>query len=154
MVDQQPHEELERPARQPEPKAELPYQELRRESSHWWDSAFSSYSATELTPLTMGALRVIFDELTARWRAETQSAPLSVQRETHFAYQQIIGLGEPALPLILENLRSDANDWFWALIAITRLDVAEGVSDVDEAAARWLAWGRDTGQIGVSTRRY
>jgi hypothetical protein len=151
MVDHQSYEEPGQLERRLEPKEELPYRELRRESSHWWDDALSSYSTTELAPLTMGALRVIFDELTARWRAETQSAPVSVQRETHFAYQQIIGLGEPVLPLILENLRSDANDWFWALIAITRFNVAEGVSDVDEATARWLAWGRNTGQIGVST---
>ena len=34
-------------------------------------------------------------------------------------YQRIIGLGLPVVPLILEELNREPNQWFWALEAIT-----------------------------------
>ena len=34
-------------------------------------------------------------------------------------YQRIIGLGMPVVPLILEELNREPNQWFWALEAIT-----------------------------------
>jgi hypothetical protein len=38
---------------------------------------------------------------------------------THPAYQQIIGLGKEALPLLFGELRRAPDHWFWALRAIT-----------------------------------
>jgi len=124
-------------------------------SDHRWREialrSLDTPESGELIPMTAGALRVVFDELAQQWREETKGSPLPARRETHFAYQQIIGMGEAAVPMILESLADEIDDWFWALVAITRFDVAEGVSDVDEAADRWLKWGRETGRLTVHT---
>jgi hypothetical protein len=103
----------------------------------------------EVQHLTPRALRVVFEELVAEWRRETKGASFPHQKAMNFAYQEIIGLGPDALPLILKELRTDLADWFWALVAITRKDVAEGVTDPAEAARRWLEWGRNIGHLHV-----
>ena len=62
----------------------------------------------------------------------------------HPAYQQIIGMGEEALPLILEELSRRPGHWFWALKAITGEDPvpAEHAGEVPEMTRAWLEWGR------------
>jgi hypothetical protein len=127
---------------------------IHRADPHWKAIALGMLDTPErgeLAPLTSGALQVVFDQLAEQWREETKGTSLPARREMHFAYQQIIGMGEPAVPLILEALADEVDDWFWALIAITRVDIAEGASDVHEAATRWLSWGRETGHITEST---
>lgn len=106
-------------------------------------------SPAESVRLTSGALRIVFDDLVAAWKSETRGESFPHRRALHFAYQEIIGLGPDAVPLILESLEAELDDWFWALAAITRFDPAEGISRTEEAAARWLDWGRDTGQLRV-----
>ncbi len=41
------------------------------------------------------------------------------KKAMHPANQGIIGLGAVAVPLILQELKRDRADWFWALTAIT-----------------------------------
>ncbi len=62
----------------------------------------------------------------------------------HPAYQQIIGLGRGALPLILEELAQQPNYWFWALFAISGEDPVnvEDQSDLEKMTAAWLNWGK------------
>ena len=63
------------------------------------------------------------------------------------AYQQIIGLGPVAVPLILERLKQEPNQWFWALRAITSADPVpdEHVGRVQDMADDWIQWGRTNG---------
>jgi hypothetical protein len=122
--------------------------ERRHDAGEWWARFFADADRAVLAPLTSGALRLVFNDLRRRWTAATKAVPLNMRRENHFAYQEIIGLGEPALPLILEALEQEPDDWFWALAAIARLDPAHGVSDAEEAARRWLEWGRNEGLLG------
>jgi len=61
----------------------------------------------------------------------------------HPAYQQIIGMGELAVPLILKELEKNGGHWLWALHAITREDPAKEGDDFDAAIEAWLNWGRD-----------
>lgn len=82
-----------------------------------------------------------------RWRNETAGRATITQRAMHPAYQEIIGLGKPAIPLILDELSHELDDWFWALKAIT---LADPVPPKDRGAmARmrdwWLEWGREQG---------
>jgi len=60
-----------------------------------------------------------FHSLIATWRRETALQSSVTAIAMHPAYQQIIGLGEPALPLIFGELRREPDHWFWALGAIT-----------------------------------
>ena len=64
------------------------------------------------------------------------------------AYQQIIGLGREALPLILRELEAGRVDhWFWALFAITGENPVTPAHEgrLDEMALDWLSWARRTG---------
>ena len=65
----------------------------------------------------------------------------------HPAYQEIIGMGELAVPLILAELERDPDHWFWALKAITGADpVPEHCrGHLEEMAQAWLRWGRMQG---------
>ncbi|MDQ6805142.1 MAG: hypothetical protein M3065_09260 [Actinomycetota bacterium] len=65
----------------------------------------------------------------------------------HPAYQRIIGLGRPAVPLILKRLAEEPAQWFWALTAITGEDPAVGQTTLDGAAGAWLSWGRARGLV-------
>jgi len=94
------------------------------------------------------ALRRRFSKLATQWRSETAVESSVSRRTMHWAYQQIIGLGPDALPLILEELERETDDWFWALAAITGEDPAEGMETLDSAAEAWLEWGRSKGHLG------
>ena len=62
------------------------------------------------------------------------------------AYQEIIGMGKPAVSLILSQLRSEGDQpdmWFWALKAITGIDPVheDDRGDMVAMAKAWLEWG-------------
>lgn len=88
-----------------------------------------------------------FEELSETWRDETEFLSTSMARYMHPAYQQIIGMGSDALPLILRSLRDEPGDWYWALAAITGHDAAEGAETPSQARKRWLEWGAEQGHL-------
>jgi hypothetical protein len=90
-----------------------------------------------------------FLKLAEQWKKETVYLSSVLKKAMHPAYQSIIGLGEPAVPFILEDLKRDPADWFWALTAITGENPAQEASagNVEEMAEAWLRWGRERGLI-------
>lgn len=90
-----------------------------------------------------------FERLAAEWEAATRFTSSVAQMAVHPAYQQIIGLGPGAVPLILARLGERGGHWFWALRAITGENPvpAEHAGDVRAMTADWLAWGRETGLL-------
>ena len=58
-----------------------------------------------------------------------------------------IGMGLPAVPLILEELQRDPDQWFWALEAITEENPIqpEASGKVRLMAQAWIDWGRRHG---------
>ncbi len=56
-------------------------------------------------------------------------------------------MGQPVLPLILQELERRPDHWFWALHAITGEDPARSTDDVDAATDAWLNWGRARGYV-------
>jgi len=93
------------------------------------------------------ANRLRFDALAEQWRRESAHKATSLEMAMHPAYQQIIGMGRSALPLILEALARHPDHWFWALKAITCEDpVAEADrGDLNRMAQAWLVWGARNG---------
>jgi hypothetical protein len=65
-------------------------------------------------------------------------------------YQRIIGMGPPVVPLILEELRREPDQWFWALEAITEQNpVPQEASGKPRLMAEaWLRWGDQLGLLG------
>lgn len=98
-------------------------------------------------PLAANTADKLFDELASRWGAETAFESVVTRKAMHPAYQRIIGMGAHAVPLILERLRREPAQWFWALTAITGEDAAQGETTVEGAATAWLEWGRARGLV-------
>ena len=91
----------------------------------------------------------LFNKLAVRWQTET-AAHSSVSRiAMHPAYQEIIGLGPAAIPLILRDLQQQPHHWFWALRAITGEDpIQPGQRGrMREMTSAWLHWGKDGGYL-------
>lgn len=88
-----------------------------------------------------------FQRLAATWQAETKYLSSLKEIVLNRAYQQIIGMGDQAVPLILRELEREPDHWFWALTAITGYepDLPEESANVETMAAAWLEWGRGRG---------
>jgi len=88
-----------------------------------------------------------FERLTREWKEAVAYVSSVTEMATHPAYQQIIGLGQAALPLILRELEKEPEHWFWALKAITGEDPvpAKDIGRVRAMAHAWLAWARGQG---------
>jgi len=88
-----------------------------------------------------------FRELVGIWKAGTAPLSSATEMAIHPAYQQIIGLGRDAVPLLLRELQREPDHWFWALKAITGVDPVEPRQrgQIREMAEAWLRWAREQG---------
>ena len=88
-----------------------------------------------------------FNALVAEWKS-TRGHHSRVDRLVlNKAYQAIIGLGQPAIPLLLKEMEQRPSHWDWALRAITRTDPVprEAWGNLDQIADAWVKWGKDRG---------
>lgn len=98
-------------------------------------------------PYSSDEVRAIFGPLADQWEAETEFLSMTPQITGHPAYFEIVGLGPPAVPLILERLKESTRPWFQALTAMTRENPAAAAKTHSAAAQIWLEWGRRRGLI-------
>jgi hypothetical protein len=86
----------------------------------------------------------LFEKLKKEWKSRTRYMSNSAQIATVWSYQQIIGMGQPALPLILKELERETDHWFWALEAISGTNpvTTEQAGRIEDMAKAWLEWGR------------
>ena len=87
-------------------------------------------------------LSVEFYELAMNWKKETRFSSSVLEICTNHSYQQIIGMGEKALPFIFEELKKGPGHWFWALKAITRIDPVDpgDRGNLNKMTRAWLLW--------------
>ncbi|MEM8641798.1 MAG: hypothetical protein AAGG51_23730 [Cyanobacteria bacterium P01_G01_bin.54] len=92
-------------------------------------------------------IRSDFYRLVERWHQENRFVSSTHQMVLHPAYEQIIGLDELVLPLLLEELEKKTGRWFWALKAITRYDPVppEHRCRTKLMIRAWLDWGEQHG---------
>jgi hypothetical protein len=88
-----------------------------------------------------------FRQLVDDWKQATLLISSGTELLLHRAYQQIIGLGRRAVPLLLAELRREPDHWFWALTAITG---ENPVADADRGnlarmADAWRNWAQQRG---------
>ena len=90
-----------------------------------------------------------FRDLVRTWKLDVGPLSSVTEMAMHPAYQQMIGLGREAVPLLLRELEREPDHWFWALKAITGVDPVEPTQRgrVKEMAEAWLRWGREQGLI-------
>jgi hypothetical protein len=94
-------------------------------------------------------IRDRFRRLAAEWKTRSQHLSNTAQMAMLLPYQRIIGMGESAVPLILEELQREPDQWFWALEAITGENPvpAEAAGKVRLMAQAWVQWGKDHGLL-------
>jgi hypothetical protein len=97
------------------------------------------------TNLRQETLETRFKRLSDQWHRETKFVSSSTEMVLNGAYQQIIGMGRVALPLILRDLDSKGGHWFWALKHISGEDplLLEDAGDYEKNREAWLTWGRE-----------
>jgi hypothetical protein len=60
-------------------------------------------------------LETQFHKLAKTWKEETAYLSSVTTMANHPAYQEIIKMGWPVVPLILQELQRKPDHWFWAL---------------------------------------
>ena len=90
-----------------------------------------------------------FDKLADQWEIETVLHSNSAMKVKHPAYREIISMGEPVVPLILERMREKGGHWFEALRAITGANPVkrDDRGNIAVMQASWLEWGEANGYI-------
>ena len=88
-----------------------------------------------------------FIKLRDEWKNQRGHEPSTMKLVMLPAYQQIIGMGAAAVPLLLRELDANLDNWFWALMSITGENpVPEECRGDGKAMARsWLKWGKERG---------
>ena len=88
-----------------------------------------------------------FAGLVQRWKRDCMFESSTTKMILQPAYQQIIGMGDKAVPLLLREMEREPDHWGWALHAITRVDPVrrEDAGRLAKIAEAWLAWGRGRG---------
>jgi hypothetical protein len=88
-----------------------------------------------------------FRGLVATWKEETGSKSIVSEKVVHPAYQQIISIGEKAIPLLLRELAVNPDHWFVALRSITGINPVkpEHRGRIKLMAKDWLDWGSKHG---------
>jgi len=92
--------------------------------------------------------RVKFRRLASQWMHDTEGISIHSRAIMHRAYQQIIGMGATAIPLLLEALRDQPDHWMWALSVLSDEDPARNARTFTQARAAWLHWGAEKGYLG------
>jgi hypothetical protein len=88
-----------------------------------------------------------FRRLEAVWEAETLFLSDAQRIIEHPAFQEILGLGREAVPLMLRDLEKGPRHWVWALSRITGVNPvpAEDAGKIRKMSEAWLRWGRENG---------
>lgn len=100
---------------------------------------FQPYSRLIKNPLNR------FLTLKSEWLDATKHLSSISEIVMHPSYQKIIGMGEVAIPIILDDLKKSPQHWFWALSAITMEDPVkpEDRGNLEKMCESWLEWAKD-----------
>lgn len=85
-----------------------------------------------------------FRQLADQWSGDTINMSSLTEMVSHPAYLRIIGLGAPATRLLLQELETNPDYWFFALSAVTNQDPAtdDDRGDFERTRRKWLQWGK------------
>lgn len=98
----------------------------------------------------MESMESEFERLSRQWKRDTEMLSSVDTVARHPAYQRIIAMGDPVVPLILSDLKQHpGTNWFWALTAITGQNpITEKIAGhMHEMADAWLRLGDEKGWL-------
>jgi hypothetical protein len=98
-------------------------------------------------PISRVGLVARFLTLQMSWKHEKRLLSSTTDIVLNPNYQQIIGMGPRALPLILSSLEAEPDYWFHALESIAGENPVpkEYRGDLQAMTQTWLEWGRKKG---------
>ena len=98
---------------------------------------------------TPAQLESRFRRLADEWKTQSRFMSNAAQIALLPAYQRIIGMGLPVVPLILRELEREPDQWFWALESITDENPVSSASagNVRAMASDWIRWGKSHGLV-------
>ena len=101
----------------------------------------------KVVPSETAPSRETFERLADEWLRERPRGVDIAQMTRHPAYRDIIALGEPAVPWILQRLAHQPDHWFVALSSIIGASPVPPASRgrLGEMTAVWLEWGWQQG---------
>jgi hypothetical protein len=82
-----------------------------------------------------------------KWRSETYYVSSPSELRKHRSFRAIVRMGEPVVPLIIDDLKQSPSLLSLALGEITGESVVpdDARGNVKAMAAAWIAWGRRNG---------
>jgi hypothetical protein len=89
-----------------------------------------------------------FEALAASWM--DYNLGRSVIDYHDFAFEQIIGMGAPVVPYLLERVAAGESEWIYALkcIAGQEAETPDMVGNDEQVIQAWIEWGRLNGNFG------
>ena len=95
------------------------------------------------------SLQEKFNTLTTQFIQDTAGMSSTVEMAKHPAYQEIINIGEPIVPLLLKDLQQNPLYWLAALRQITQENPVkpEQRGKIKQMAEAWLNWGKEKGYL-------
>ena len=95
------------------------------------------------------AVRDRFHRHLVQWKEQSRYLSNTAQMAMLRPYQQIIGMGMVAVPMILEELHREPDQWFWALECITEENPVprEDFGRVKAMVDAWIRWGEERGLV-------
>ena len=90
-----------------------------------------------------------FNQLVSEWKSGRPRGADVAQMIRHPAYERIVGMGEQAIPLILNELEREVDHWFPALRELTGASPVpeESKGNLVKMTQAWLDWGKDEAYI-------
>lgn len=113
------------------------------------DQLFNAMVAFPSSSIYLETDQERFYNLLSTWKEETGHLSILSKKFLHPAYQEIIGMGKDAVPLLLFELEKKPDHLFWALRSIT------GANPIPESAKgnlklmadAWLKWGAQSSYL-------
>lgn len=118
-------------------------------------NSFWIVTSASASPDTKGDLQERFQDLASQWKKDTAHQSMLTNKVMHPAYQEIMRMGDPAISLILEELESAPDHWFWALHFLTGEQPVPNDfrGTITDAARIWVSWGRRQGLLADAGQR-
>ena len=110
-------------------------------------SAYLKFEAYNSPTLTQR-----FEYLYQEWSEGTKFYSNGDKILAHWALQELISLGEPIIPLVLQKYNEKPNHWTYPLMQITGENPVpeEHHGNLEAMQKDWLAWGEKNGYQTIS----
>jgi hypothetical protein len=136
------------PEELPDSLPETPQGQSQTQTAPLSDEAVSKLKMLE-SPSEEKPLAERFGELVREWKATRDTTGTTSRMIRNPAYQSILRLGPNAITLVLEEMRKEPDEWFYALAYLS------GENPIPDACRgrfgpmrdAWLKWGRENGYI-------